>query len=304
MRTGYGFARLVGCLLVLGLLVPALAGQGLVQSYPKCQAVVDWEASAATVRGHAPLAKGAGAASVRRARAAALRNAQQNAVSLSEVIVPFAGTAQRKRAMANEARQAATRAKVVAWKRLPDGRLEVAIRMPLVGRSGLSGRMKRHLRRMPTMALLPRSAVGTRDMATTTGEEKLLTPADAKGPFTGLIVDARGFGIQTAMSPVVYDSKNKEVYGGRFADADFVEEVGIVGYMGSIKAATGTSRVGKTPLVLRATGSPDQFHRCLSVSDEDAARIRAADKAAGFLKKCAVTIVIDKAASAAPESDS
>jgi len=286
--------RYGGILLALAILAPLAGDQKVVLNYPKQHAVVDWTSGYATVEGYAPLSKNPGASAIRKAQAAALASARQNVVALAGAIVPIAGDNQRRKAMDASVRQLAGKLKAVSQKRLPNDRYQVTLRVPLLGKNGLSGVLSPHLRRKSPFVPAKKLAIASRDLPSTTGEEDLLTKADATGPFTGLIVDARGFGVQNSMSPVVYDPANKPLYSGSFADADYVEDVGVVGYMGSIKAAMATPRVGKNPLVLRAAGTPDQFKRCVSLTAEDAARLLATDKAAGFLKKCAVTFVIDK----------
>lgn len=281
--------RWAGVLFLLLVLAAAAGNNGVVQHFPKYHAVVNWETRVVIVHGYAPVRKNATASELRRAKEAAARNARQNLLGVATIIVPITGDQKRRQAMANDVLRAAAAGKL-SGKKLEDGRYQVTLQVVLAGKSGLMGALAKHLRSAPPARLL---VVASRAELPPTGEEDLLTPSDAKGPFTGLIVDARGLGIQTSMSPVIYDAQNQKVYAGEFANIDFVLEVGVVGYATTIKAALTTPRVGKNPLILRAIGSPDEFHRCVSVSEGDAERIRTADKAAGFLKKCAVTLVID-----------
>ncbi|MDH7569896.1 MAG: hypothetical protein QHJ73_09955 [Armatimonadota bacterium] len=276
------------------LLAPVLAQNALVQRFTQYHAVVDWASRKVTVQGYAPLKKGASPAAVRRAREAALSHARRNLINVATVIVPITGDQKRRTAMVNEVLKAAARAPVKET-RLPDGRLQVTMVATLAGKGGLNALLASYLRQPQVVALLSPAELAVRGgVPPETGEEELLTPPDAKGPFTGLIVDGRGYGVQTSMSPVLYDANNKEVYAGRLADEEFAIDIGVVGYAPTIKAAKALPRVGKNPLILRAVGSPDEFHRCLSLSEEDARRLAEADKASGFLKKCAVVWVVER----------
>ena len=281
----------------------AFAAQTLERKYARHHAVVDWGRNIAKVQGSAPLSPKAGAAAEARARAAAMRDATANLVGLVKEIAPVAGSNSRRASMAAAVRRVAARSKVACASKAAEGKYEVTLCVALTGRGGLSAALASYLWKAPRGALMPPSKVATRDLPTTTGEEDLLTKADDKGPFTGVVIDARGFAIQTSMSPAVYDPQCKMIYDGAHADVDFVEDVGVVGYAGSIKAGKQVARLGKNPLVLRATGSPDQFHRCVALGKEDAGRLVDADKAAKFLKKCAVIFVIDNHAASSEKAD-
>lgn len=295
MRSHVMFRRLAGAFLLLGLLAPGARADMILQQYPKCSATVDWSTRRATVHGYAPLAKHANAAAIRKARAAATADARANVVRLAQALVPIAADNPRRAAMLNAVRRMAQHCRITGARALPDGRYEVTLVVLITGRAGMSGALAKDLRRMPRIALAGIEKSATRgDVPPTTGEEDLLTKSDAKGPFTGVIIDARSYGVVSSMSPAVYDAQNKEVYNGSDADVDFVEDVGVAGYAGTIKTARENKRVGKNPLILRATGSPDQFHRAVSITDEDAKRLLGADKESHFLKKCAVLLVIDK----------
>ncbi|HOQ28873.1 MAG TPA: hypothetical protein PLU39_10435 [Armatimonadota bacterium] len=129
-----------------------------------------------------------------------------------------------------------------------------------------------------------------------TPEAGLLTPPDARGPFTGLIVDTRGLHVRTAMSPRLLDAALRDVYNGAHASAEYAEDVGVVGYMGSIQAALKNPRVGARPLVVRAVGVADAHRACPVVSLEDARRFLEDPGAGKVSATCAVCFVIDSLA--------
>lgn len=120
-----------------------------------------------------------------------------------------------------------------------------------------------------------------------------LTAPSETGPFTSLIVDCRGLGIQAVMSPKLYDASGHEVYGTLRVDIDYAIEVGIVGYPRSVEEALTGKRAGERPLVVRALRAKDSYKIDVVLSDDDARRVIQADQQAHFLEKCRVILLCD-----------
>ena len=120
-------------------------------------------------------------------------------------------------------------------------------------------------------------------------------PADQKGPFTGLVVDCRGFNVARAMSPKILTPDEDEVWGTVSVSPEFVQNTGIVGYLPSLEMAMGgtVSRAGEHPLVVRCIGRHGSFRANVIVSDDDAARIKGEDERTKFLNQFRVVFVID-----------
>lgn len=119
------------------------------------------------------------------------------------------------------------------------------------------------------------------------------TPADDDGPFTSVIVDCRGLDIQAVMSPKLYDTTGREIYGTMEIDVDYAIEVGIVGYPRNVREALSGQRAGERPLIVRAVDVKDRFRIDPVVSVGDGDRILAAGKRDGFLEKCRVIFLCD-----------
>ena len=247
------------------------------------------------------------------AKRAAITDAYRNlAQIISEVRVTSDTTVQRFITTDDTIRtsvQAYIRgARVVEEKEEADGTFTVTVRIGMAGKRALTGMiLPRALE--PTPAPQPAPAANppaaeapplltppteVRPQTADLLEPDLLTPADAQGPFTGLIVDTRGLDVQPAMSPRIYDAEGREVYGTMNIDPGYAEEVGIAGYMGTIRASLGISRVGKRPLVVRAAGTPDAFRRYISLNAVDAERVLAENRHSKFLERCAVVLVVDE----------
>jgi len=120
-------------------------------------------------------------------------------------------------------------------------------------------------------------------------------PAKATAPaekYTGLIIDARGLSVVPAMAPKVLIEDGRVVYGVSTVTTDYVQRNGLADYAKSLeKARTLAGRVGKNPLVVKATVARKNVD--LIVTTEIAAEIRHADALGNFLDKCKVAFVVD-----------
>ena len=99
------------------------------------------------------------------------------------------------------------------------------------------------------------------------------------GPYTGLIVDCTGLGLETAMAPGVFTADNQLVYGKANFSYDQVINKGYVGYARSL--TNGVGRAGSNPLIVRAQ-SVQRFVNPV-VSAADAAKILSENQRTGFL---------------------
>ncbi|MCR5175803.1 MAG: LPP20 family lipoprotein [Anaerovibrio sp.] len=107
------------------------------------------------------------------------------------------------------------------------------------------------------------------------------------GPYTGLIVDCTGLGLETAMAPAVFTADNKLVYGKVNFSYEQVINQGYVGYARSL--SNGVSRAGSNPLIVRAQGIKDFVNPI--VSSADAGKILAENQQTGFLNAGNVVFV-------------
>lgn len=126
------------------------------------------------------------------------------------------------------------------------------------------------------------------------GQEPGIDRVPSRERFTSVIVDARGLGIWRSMSPKLRRADGSELWGTLTVNPDFVIEHGIVGYAHSLAEARRLERAGDNPLVVRAVGRvKGPFPSDPLLSDDDAARIAAADAATGFLGRFHVIFLID-----------
>ena len=85
------------------------------------------------------------------------------------------------------------------------------------------------------------------------------------GNYTGLIIDASGLGLRTAMSPVIKTTAGEPIYGYKNLDSSKVIKNGMAGYTHDINQKT--TRAGSKPLVIRAIGVDHYFNPVVSVGD-------------------------------------
>ncbi|MBR1885064.1 MAG: LPP20 family lipoprotein [Schwartzia sp.] len=113
--------------------------------------------------------------------------------------------------------------------------------------------------------------------------------------YTGVIVDAGGLGLMPAMSPVIYDTNGRAVYGASNIDVNFAIGHGMVGYSKSVSDANSNSRIGTNALVVKAVsvkgGSNSTNPVNVVISPEDADRILLSNQDGGYLQKGAVLFV-------------
>ncbi len=95
-------------------------------------------------------------------------------------------------------------------------------------------------------------------------------PAPQKGPFTGLIIDTRGYDVKRAMSPKIRKQNGEVIWGNLPVDPDVVVDRGVASYVKSLEDARNNERAGKNPLLLIAVGRAGGAAMCDTIiSDTD-----------------------------------
>lgn len=123
--------------------------------------------------------------------------------------------------------------------------------------------------------------------------------------YTGLIVDARGLGLQRGMSPKIVDERGNVLYAGLEADRSVVIGRGLVSYLFDPNEALKHHRLAvheqfpyTVPLVVPATDLVDDpFRASVIVSVADAARIRRELEKYDFFGRYAVVFLVGDAPS-------
>jgi hypothetical protein len=116
---------------------------------------------------------------------------------------------------------------------------------------------------------------------------------NTQSAYTGVIIDARGLGVQPAISPKVYDPQDREVYGSAYVSRDFAVSQGMVGYAKSLDSAAQSDRVKGNPAVIKAVEAKGANKADLVLSQQDADALRELAQRQTFLREARVMIVLD-----------
>ncbi len=111
--------------------------------------------------------------------------------------------------------------------------------------------------------------------------------------FSGLVIDARGIGVQPALVMRIEDEEGAEVYGPTFISREHAVSQGVVKYGRDLEQAGADPRVAPNPLTLRAIRTASSAPCDIVISNADAKRVRGAAGNLLFLQKCRVIIVFD-----------
>ena len=113
--------------------------------------------------------------------------------------------------------------------------------------------------------------------------------------YTGVIVDASGMGLMASFSPVIYGTNGRAVYGIQNINYDRAISQGMVGYAKNLASAMNLSRIGSTPLVVKAVqvrGGRNSVNPVnVVVSVEDANKILLANEKSNMLQDGSVVFV-------------
>lgn len=189
----------------------------------------------------------------------------------------------------------------------PDGTAVVTVELPLYGRESVAAAVFPQI--LPPLsagarpdgsfagpdqpAIRLEARRSTPPAAPRPGGEPGLTPLSDPGPFSAVIVDCRGLNLQAIMSPKLYDTTGREVYGTVRVSPEYAIETGIVSYPRSMAEAIRSARAGSHPLIVKAVRVADKhrFHPVISLEDAD--RVLAANNRDRFLERTAVIFLVD-----------
>ncbi len=115
-----------------------------------------------------------------------------------------------------------------------------------------------------------------------------------KIPYTGLIVDVRGLGLEPVLYPTIVSEQGKEIYSSLFISREFAVQYGICTYLCSMDNAMTFGRIGSHPLVFKALRKADNKKGAIVISMADAKEIEKVTERHNFLKECRVIIVADQ----------
>lgn len=217
-------------------------------------------------------------------RRAAIVDAQRNLLELIEGAQVTAETTIENLMMESDVITTKVRG-VVRGARIVDtqfdayGNCTVTMRMPLYGTNSVAS------------AVLPSVIPAQPEPFESVSPSYRVPKQYASQNYTGVIVDARGLGLQSAFSPAIVDVNGRKIYGHKNIDSNFAIQYGMVGYTKTDAAfdtaVRGNSRAGENPLVVKAVALTGHNFNVV-VSAEDGDLILSQNQEDGFLENCAV----------------
>lgn len=117
-------------------------------------------------------------------------------------------------------------------------------------------------------------------------------------PYTGLLIDVRGLGLQPSIAPRVLSADGHLIHGAGTVDRRLATDYGVAGYDDDLNRAYTSERLGgedAKPFVVKATGTAGRFSGDAILDDFDAAQVLQADEAGDFLRQGRVTFLLGPA---------
>ena len=258
---------------------------------------IDWTAGFLTVTGESPPEGGGGPArerlgGFRAARTAALGGLLE---AVSRVRLDARRTVGGAMAASDPVRhrveELARNARVVPGsRREEDGLCRLDVGLPLLG--DLS------------RAVLPRASASVSLPPTGLPERDSLIVFLPGGPYTGLVVDARGTELRPSLSPRIVDDGGRVIYAAGHVDRNLAAREGLAAWERDLRRATLSGRVREEPahpFVVEVTGVSGRHRADAVVGADDGVRLQLADLHGDFLSRGRVVFVIGPRPPPAPE---
>lgn len=117
-------------------------------------------------------------------------------------------------------------------------------------------------------------------------------------PYTGLLIDVRGLGLQPSIAPQVFSTAGHLIHGVATVDRGLATDYGVAGYDDDLNRAYTSERLGgedAKPFIVKATGTAGRYSGDAILDDFDAAQVLQADEAGDFLRQGRVTFLLGPA---------
>jgi hypothetical protein len=168
-------------------------------------------------------------------------------------------------------------AKIIKERELEKGGYEVTLQMPLTGRV--------------SETFAPKDAPAARRLAM---EAPPTSRPKAGGPYTGLVVDARGMEVRPALVPRILNEDGQEAYSQSYVLAKYRQTQGITAYVSDPVQAKSHAKVTDNPLMVKALRPAENSQTDLVISNAAAQTIHGVKDHFGFLEKAQVLVIIDR----------
>lgn len=114
-----------------------------------------------------------------------------------------------------------------------------------------------------------------------------------KIPYTGLILDTRGLGVEPVLYPVIVNEQGREIYSSLFVSREFAVQYGVCIYLCDMDRAAVHPRIGSNPLIVKGLRKSGKDDTSIIISMTDAKKIEKVKERHEFFKECRIIIVTD-----------
>ena len=111
--------------------------------------------------------------------------------------------------------------------------------------------------------------------------------------YTGLIIDARGLGIEPVLNPLIVNEQGHDIYSSVFISREFAVQKGVCKYLCSMDQALKDTRVGNHPMVFKGLRIEGKPNTAIVIRMSDYHLLEKATERHTFLKECRIIIVKD-----------
>ena len=112
--------------------------------------------------------------------------------------------------------------------------------------------------------------------------------------YTGLIIDARGLGVEPVLNPLIVSEQGHDIYSSVFISREFAVQNGVCKYLCSMDQALNDKRIGNHPMVFKGLRKGGKPNTAIVISMSDYRLLEKATERHTFLKECRVIIVKDQ----------
>ena len=111
--------------------------------------------------------------------------------------------------------------------------------------------------------------------------------------YTGLIIDARGLGIEPVLNPLIVSEQGHNIYSSVFISREFAVQKGVCKYLCSMDQALKDKRIGSHPMVFKGLRKEGKPTTAIVISTSDYHLLEKVTERHTFLKECRIIIVQD-----------
>ena len=112
-------------------------------------------------------------------------------------------------------------------------------------------------------------------------------------PYTGLIVDARGLGLEPVLNPTIINDHGQAVYSSAFISREYAVQEGVCKYIRYTDKMLADPRTGSNPLMLKALRREGKRKATLVISMADYEILEKVTERHGFFSECRVIIILE-----------